>query len=96
MMLRNIHFPFLQFVWSNTRFRCYYYLIIFNVVSLVLYLAFYFPPTFAEKYENRRTKMEAIRMFDYVGTFLFIAGLVLFELGLLWGGQVCEVLYLFC
>ncbi|KAJ5722973.1 MFS general substrate transporter [Penicillium malachiteum] len=45
---------------------CYYYLIIFNVVSLVLYLAFYFPPTFAEKYENRRTNMKAIRMFDYV------------------------------
>ncbi|KAF9893246.1 hypothetical protein FE257_011676 [Aspergillus nanangensis] len=67
---------------------CYYYLIIFNVISLVLYSVFYFPPTFDEKQETRRTKTEAVRMFDYVGTFLFIAGLVLFQLGLLWGGQV--------
>lgn len=66
--------------------RCYYYLIISNVISLVLYVVFYFPPTFAEK--NTRTKMEAVKMFDYVGTFLFVAGLVSFQLGLLWGGQV--------
>lgn len=75
--------------------RCYYYLIIFNVVSLVLYVAFYFPPTFVEKNENRRTKTEAVKMFDYVGTFLFMAGIIVFELGLLWGGQVfpiiCEI-----
>ncbi|KAL5363379.1 fungal trichothecene efflux pump [Aspergillus floccosus] len=65
---------------------CYYYLIIFNVISLGLYVTFYFPPTFAEKHTDR-TKTEAVRMFDYIGTFLFIAGLVLFQLGLLWGGQ---------
>lgn len=35
-----------------------------------------------------RTKAQMIKVFDYVGAFLFVGGLIVFEIGLLWGGGV--------
>ena len=35
-----------------------------------------------------RTKTQQVKMFDYVGAALFVAGLILFEIGFLWGGGV--------
>ncbi|KAF9895194.1 hypothetical protein FE257_000096 [Aspergillus nanangensis] len=66
---------------------CYYFLIILNGLSGILYACFYFPPTFSDKHRVR-TKTQAVKMFDYVGTALFVVGLVAFQLGLLWGGTV--------
>jgi hypothetical protein len=62
-------------------------MIILNFVSGALFFFFYFPPTFEEKFQNR-TRKQQLKDFDYVGTFLFVAGLTLFILGLSWGGGV--------
>ena len=70
--------------WMN---RCYYLLIGLNFTSGLLYVLFYHPPTFHMKYRNR-TKMQQVKIFDYVGAILFTAGLILFEIGFLWGGSV--------
>ena len=67
--------------------RCYYLLIALNFTSGLLYVLCYHPPTFHMKYRNR-TKMQQVKMFDYVGAILFTAGLILFEIGFLWGGSV--------
>lgn len=37
-----------------------------------------------------RTKTQQLKMFDYVGATLFVAGLILFEIGFLWGGGVSD------
>ncbi|KAI1612560.1 fungal trichothecene efflux pump [Exophiala viscosa] len=66
---------------------CFYLLIALNVTSGVLYFFFYHPPTFGMKHRIR-TKSQMIKMFDYVGAFLFVGGLIIFEIGLLWGGGV--------
>lgn len=66
---------------------CYYLMTIVNFCSGVLFFCFYFPPTFHEKFRNR-TKVQQLKEFDYVGTFLFLGGFTLFLLGLSWGGSV--------
>jgi MFS family permease len=66
---------------------CYYYLIIWNALALILFTVFYFPPTFHEKHGNDRI-IKWIKRYDYIGTGLFIAGIVLFLMGLSWGGSV--------
>ena len=77
----------LKSVLTRRNARCYYFLISLNITSGLLYILFYHPPTFHMKYRNR-TKMQQVKMFDYVGTALFVAGLILFEMGFLWGGSV--------
>jgi len=59
-----------------------------NVASGLCYFFFYHPPDFADKHGNRERKIEWIKNFDYVGTLLYSAGIVLFLLGLSWGGGV--------
>ncbi|OCT45295.1 hypothetical protein CLCR_05641 [Cladophialophora carrionii] len=66
---------------------CYYLMIIFNGLSMGSYLLFYHPPTFGMKH-SRKEKLRMIRSFDYVGIFLFTSGMVLFLLGISWGGNV--------
>lgn len=66
---------------------CYYYLIIWNALALILFTAFYFPPTFSQKHGNDNI-MKWVKRYDYVGTALFIAGIILFLMGLTWGGSV--------
>ncbi|KAH7088006.1 fungal trichothecene efflux pump [Paraphoma chrysanthemicola] len=68
--------------WRNL----YWLLLATNAASCCLIFVFYHPPTFAMK--NSRTKMQAVKDFDYVGFFLFSGGLTTFLLGLSWGGQV--------
>lgn len=62
-------------------------MIILNVVSGFLFFFFYFPPTFNEKYKDR-TIMEQVKDFDFIGTFLYVGGFIIFLLGLSWGGSV--------
>ncbi|KAH6673045.1 fungal trichothecene efflux pump [Halenospora varia] len=66
---------------------CYYLLIILNSITAILYFFFYFPPNFNAKHRTE-SKLQLIKEFDYVGTLLYIAGLLFFILGLSWGGNV--------
>jgi hypothetical protein len=62
---------------------CFYLMIMVNFLSGALFFFFYFPPTFHDKFQDR-TRMQQIKEFDFVGTFLFIGGFIIFLLGLSW------------
>ncbi|EXJ77068.1 hypothetical protein A1O3_10226 [Capronia epimyces CBS 606.96] len=64
----------------------FYLMIITNGLATLLWFVFYHPPTFHMKNRDR-TRIYMLRHFDYVGALLFVAGTVLFLMGLLWGGQ---------
>ena len=72
---------------ADRNLRCFYFLIALNITSGLLYTLFYHPPTFHMKHRIR-TKTQQVKMFDYIGAALFVAGLILFEIGFLWGGGV--------
>lgn len=65
----------------------YYLGIGIHGASTLLWLLFYFPPEFEHLHRNR-TRMSELRDMDFGGIFLFLAGSVLFVLGLSWGGQL--------
>lgn len=67
---------------------CYYYLIIWYGCALMFWFLFYHPPTFHMKHGTQGRKMDFVRHFDFKGTILFVAGTVLFLMGLSWGGVV--------
>lgn len=56
-----------------------------DAVSLAFWVGFYFPPDFAHLHRVR-SRWQEIKGIDYVGIFLFTGGLLLFLLGLSWGG----------
>jgi hypothetical protein len=64
----------------------YYIGIIINGITLILYQFFYFPPTYDQLHVSGKTKLQQFKELDFVGIFLFIAGVVLFLIGLSWGG----------
>lgn len=64
----------------------YYLMLIVNVISTFLWYFAYHPPTFHMK--NKRSRMQVIRDFDFVGMILFSGGLLVFLMGLSWGGSV--------
>ncbi|KAF1969675.1 MFS general substrate transporter [Bimuria novae-zelandiae CBS 107.79] len=67
---------------------CYYLMIILSFVSGLLFFLFYFPPTFEEKV-NDKSKAQAIKEFDYIGTLILLGVSLCFSvLGLSWGGSV--------
>ena len=47
----------------------------------------YFPPTFDEKYAHRKTKTQVVKDFDFVGLILLVGGLLIFLMGISWGGS---------
>lgn len=63
----------------------YYLLIALNAVSTMAFFLCYRPPTFTMKHGASR-KLEFIKNFDYVGTLMLTLGLLLFLMGLSWGG----------
>ncbi|OAA57412.1 Fungal trichothecene efflux pump [Niveomyces insectorum RCEF 264] len=65
----------------------YYFLIIANVTAAVLYTLFYFPPSFHQKHGSDSI-MRWVKNYDYIGMFLYVSGLLLFILGLSWGGGI--------
>lgn len=65
----------------------FYLTVITNGVAALCWFLFYHPPNFVMKNANA-TRVHLIKHFDYLGTFLFIAGFILFLLGLSWGGSV--------
>ncbi|KXJ90089.1 fungal trichothecene efflux pump [Microdochium bolleyi] len=67
----------------------YWILLGINGIALILWVLFYFPPSFGKKHAGDiNSKMYWIKNFDYIGTMLFIAGFVVFLLGLSWGGAL--------
>ncbi|CAO2654543.1 Nn.00g112760.m01.CDS01 [Neocucurbitaria sp. VM-36] len=64
----------------------YYLGIIFSGVTLILYQFFYHPPSYNQLHVGGKTKWQQFKELDFVGIFLFIAGTVLFLIGLSWGG----------
>jgi len=65
----------------------YYLTIITNVVAGLLLVLFYHPPTF-EMLHMGKTRWQKVKSLDYGGIFIFMAGEVLFLLGINWGGQL--------
>lgn len=74
----------------------YYIGIILNAITLVLYQFLYHPPSFGQLHVGK-SRWQQTKELDWVGIFLFIAGCILFLVGLSWGGtsyswQSAEVL----
>jgi MFS family permease len=71
--------------WRGT----YWLLFGIEMLSFILFVLFYFPPSFTKKHlrDENHSKLFWIKNFDYVGTFLYAAGLVVFIMGLSWGGK---------
>lgn len=64
----------------------YYIGLILAVIATVLYHFLYHPPRYAQLHVEGKTKWEMFKELDFIGIFLFIAGCVLFLIGLSWGG----------
>ncbi|KAF2396251.1 trichothecene efflux pump [Trichodelitschia bisporula] len=64
----------------------FYLGIITSVASLALYQFCYHPPSYNQLHVHGKTKMQMFKELDFVGIFLFIAGTVLFLIGMSWGG----------
>lgn len=58
-----------------------------DALSTILYFIFYHPPHFGELHRSR-SRMQELKDLDYGGIVLFIAGLLLFLMGLSWGGSL--------
>ncbi|KIW77150.1 hypothetical protein Z517_09596 [Fonsecaea pedrosoi CBS 271.37] len=63
----------------------YYLLLGYNVLALILWTLFYYPPSFKIKHGTDK-KMHWIKNFDYVGSFLLTSGFVVFLFGISVGG----------
>jgi MFS family permease len=72
---------------KHTWRSCYYVFIGMNALTIFLYYFFYYPPTFLDKWANRKTRKQVIQDFDYVGLILCTAGVILFCIGVSWGGS---------
>lgn len=65
----------------------YYLLITMNGLTALLFFFCYHPPNFTMKH-GRVSKGNFIKHFDYVGTLMVTLGLLLFLMGLSWGGTL--------
>ncbi len=66
---------------------CYYLMIIVNGLGVICWFLFYHPPTFSMKNQST-SKWAMVKGFDYIGFILFTGGLLIFLMGLSWGGSV--------
>jgi hypothetical protein len=72
---------------TKAKWRWSYYLgIIISGIALVLYHFLYHPPAYNQLHVQGKTKRQQVAELDYGGVFLFTAGMVLFLIGLSWGG----------
>lgn len=73
---------------TSASWRCSYYINIAIAGSATLCMFFFYhPPTFAQLHVNR-SKMEQVKRLDFVGLVLFTGGLIIFLMGLNWGGSL--------
>lgn len=80
-----IAYAFVQNTSAGWRW-CYYLMIITNAISTLCWFFFYHPPTF--HMVSKKTRSQQLREFDYGGLVLFTGGLLIFLMGLNWGGTV--------
>jgi MFS family permease len=66
----------------------YYIGLILAVVATVLYHFLYHPPKYAQLNVDGKTKWQMFKELDFIGIFLFVAGCVIFLIGLSWGGTI--------
>jgi hypothetical protein len=62
-------------------------MIALNVFATILLFFFYHPPSFGQKHDPAR-KWEFVKHFDYIGTLIITAGLMLFIMGISWGASL--------
>ncbi|KAF2663016.1 MFS general substrate transporter [Lophiostoma macrostomum CBS 122681] len=66
----------------------YWYMCAFHGFFAIVLIFTYYPPTFHTKHKNDgKTKTQLIKEIDYIGLLLFMAGCVLFLLGINYGGR---------
>ncbi|KAK0854847.1 hypothetical protein LTR91_017753 [Friedmanniomyces endolithicus] len=63
----------------------YFINIAVSTMAVTCFYFFYHPPTFQLLHEDR-TKMQQLKRQDFIGLLLFTGGLILFIMGLSWGG----------
>ncbi|KAJ5473032.1 hypothetical protein N7530_007033 [Penicillium desertorum] len=87
------------FLWTlptnNTAVKwpgCFYYLTGLNALSVALWFFFYHPPSFHMLHRDETVK-QMVREFDFIGLVLFSAGMILFLIGLNWGGASAQSIY---
>ncbi|KAJ5270830.1 hypothetical protein N7505_006588 [Penicillium chrysogenum] len=66
---------------------CFYYLTGLNALSVALWFFFYHPPSFHMLHRDKTVKQMVLE-FDFIGLVLFSAGMILFLIGLNWGGSI--------
>lgn len=66
---------------------CFYINIIDVGLAIIFLYFFYHPPTFGLLHE-RKTKRQLLKDLDYLGIFLWTAGLTIFLMGVSWGGKM--------
>lgn len=64
----------------------YYLGIIMSGLTIILYQFMYHPPTYDQLHVHGKTKFQMFKELDFLGIFLYVAGQVLFLIGLSWGG----------
>lgn len=64
----------------------FYLGVILNAVTLFLFALLYHPPTFGQLHVGT-TRLRQMRQLDWLGILLYVAGCVLFLVGLSWGGS---------
>ncbi|KAF2473138.1 trichothecene efflux pump [Lindgomyces ingoldianus] len=64
----------------------YYLGIILSGITIILYQFLYHPPTYDQLHVHGKTRWEQFKELDFVGIFLFVAGIIVFLIGLSWGG----------
>ncbi|OQU94367.1 hypothetical protein CLAIMM_00728 [Cladophialophora immunda] len=74
---------------TSAGWRWSYYLgIIISGLATLLLTVFYKPPRYEQLHVHGKSPWQQARELDWGGLFLYTAGLVLFLVGLSWGGQV--------
>ncbi|KAK0388942.1 hypothetical protein NLU13_2519 [Sarocladium strictum] len=77
-----------KFIETGMGWRWCFYINIIDVgLAIVFLFFFYHPPTF-ELLHERKSKKQLLKELDYVGIFLWTAGLTLFLMGVSWGGKM--------
>ncbi|KAF1916634.1 fungal trichothecene efflux pump [Ampelomyces quisqualis] len=83
--------PVARALYLNTELQwrwCYILGIIVNGLAIILYYFCYHPPTYEMLHMGGKSKMRQLKTLDWVGIFLFSTGLVVFLIGINWGGSV--------
>ncbi|KAL1596485.1 hypothetical protein SLS60_009131 [Paraconiothyrium brasiliense] len=81
--------PVARAFYENTALQwrwCYILGVIVNTFAIVLYFFFYHPPTYEMLHVGGKSKLKQLKTLDWIGIFLFSTGLVVFLIGLNWGG----------